>query len=419
MRALPAGGGSALSLSLLAIAALAPACVPHAAPGAADAKGPASCGALPADPAIAHRIAVSSARDGSVSLVDRGSLETLRVIEGTPADLPMQIAVDPRHEAFWVGNYRGGLASIGIAKDAAPRVVTTGGLLAGVAVSPDGCVVAANGARDLTLRLVDTASGRLVARTVLGNAADTPKHRLTQGMTSTHPVWLADGFGVLTEDDVHEEVVLVGRDGTVSARRALRSPIHSILLSRDGRNAFALEEGLADGSVPPSVAVLSIPDLALVREMDVPLPAGEPARLHHGALSPDGETLVVGNMGPLVGEGGGTTVTAFHWRTGDRLWAAPTERNAGHVRFLSPERILVIGHRAAEIAILDAKTGARLESWEVLGAAALGHSIGVEPNGDVTILDATLGQLLRFHAGEKSAESERLGAGEAESSLPE
>lgn len=405
--------GSGL-LAALAIAA----CGPRTAPPPSAAR---CAPALPASPRTAEVIAVSSSGDGSVTLVHASSLAVARSVGAAKVgrvEAPMQIAADPRRAAFWVANFGGGLGRIPI-DDTPVGVAATGMPLSGLALSPDGCRVAVNGAHDLALRLVDASDLHLVASVLLGNAAHAPTHApLTHGLASTHPLWLADSSAVLTEDNVHEELVLVSRDGKILARRAMRSAVHSLLLTRTGE-VLALEEGTADRAIAPAIAVLAIPSLEIVREIEVLLPKGERAKLHHGVLSPDGQSVVVANMGSLRGETTGSTVSAFRWRTGERLWSAPSVPGAGHAAFVAPDRVVVVGHRAAELIFLDAATGARVDGWPVLGAGSLGHGVGVDGSGAVTILDAPLGRVLRFRAGEPAGESERLGAGDAESSLPE
>jgi hypothetical protein len=237
-------------------------------------------------------------------------------------------------------------------------------------------------------------------------------------LASTHPVWLPDGSGVLVQDNIHEEVVLIGRDGTEKARCRLRAAVHTFLTTSAG-DPLALVEGTIDGEISPSVVVLAVPSLKVVREITVPLMPDEPAKLHHGALSPDGEIVVVANMGPMHGSKYGTTVAALRWKTGQVLWHMPTVRNAGHVRFLDKDRVIILGHHSAELPILDVWTGKRLETWRLEGATALGHSLSAEPDGTVLILDSSAGRLLRVSSKGIQGQSSPLGEGVSEASLPE
>lgn len=269
---------------------------------------------------------------------------------------PMLVAEDKVRRVFYVGNFNGGLGRIPM-DGSKPGSLDLGGVLIGVALSPDGKLLAVNGARDLTLRLVDPDNWKMVTSYRFGTPTDAPLHSpLTHGMASTHPVWLRDGSGVLVQDNIHEEVVLIGRDGKEKARRRLRTAAHTFLTTSTGE-ILALVEGTIDGKNLPSVVVLDGPSLKIVREIIVPLAPDEPAKLHHGSLSPDEEIVVVANMGPMHGDNFGTTVAALQWRTGKVLWHVPTVRNAGHVRFLDAERVIVLGHRDANLAILDVKTG--------------------------------------------------------------
>jgi DNA-binding beta-propeller fold protein YncE len=165
--------------------------------------------------------------------------------------------------------------------------------------------------------------------------------------------------------------------------------------------------------------VLGMPALGVIREITVPLAPGEPAKLHHGSLSPDGKTVVVANMGPMHGGKYGETVAALRWKTGEVVWHVPTVRNAGHVRFLDEDRVIVLGHNSSQLPVLDVRTGKTLETWRVEGAAALGHSLAAEPDGTVLVIDSSAGQLVRVGKGGIQDRSPGLGEGVSEASLPE
>jgi hypothetical protein len=366
-------------------------------------------------------IAVTSAATGKVMLLDRENLGLICTVEPEkpgPAPGPMLLVEDKARRVFYVGNFDGGLGRISTSDDK-PKTLDLGGMLIGMAISPDGRCLAVSGARDLTLRLVDLDSWTLLTSVRFGNPEDPPLHsHMTHGLASTHPIWLPDGSGVLTEDNIHEEVVLIGRNGKERARRRMRSGVHTFLVASKSE-ALALAEGTVDRSEPPRVVVLELPSLKVVREMVVPLASDEPAKLHHGSLSPDGEIAIVANMGPMHGEKFGTTVAALRWRTGEVLWHVPTVRNAGHVRFLDKDRVIVLGHHDPELAVLDVQTGKRLQTWKVPGTSSLGHSLGEEAGGTVLVIDSTSGRLLRLGNDGIKNQSPYLGQEVSEASLPE
>lgn len=366
-------------------------------------------------------VAVTVTETGQVVVLDRDKLTTIRTVEPEKpgaAPGPMLVVEDAARRVFYVGNFNGGLGQIPM-DGGKPKSLDLGGQLIGVAISPDGKLLAVNGAHDLTLRLVDLDAWRVAASLRFGTPTDAPLHSpLTHGMASTHPVWLPDGSAVLVQDNIHEEVVLIGRDGKEKARRHLRSAAHTFLTTSTGE-VLALVEGTIDGKTLPSVVVLGLPSLEVVREITVPLAPDEPAKLHHGSLSPDGETVVVANMGPMHGSKYGKTVAALRWKTGEVIWHVPTVRNAGHVRFLDSERVIILGHNSADLPVLDARTGKTLETWRVEGTTALGHSLAAEPDGTVLVIDSSAGRLVRVGSKGVRERSLTLGEGVSEASLPE
>lgn len=366
-------------------------------------------------------IAATLNESGEVVLLRRDSLEVVRRLvpsERPTSFRPMLVAEDHVRRQFYVGNFNGGVACI--PQDGSePVVIDMDGALVGLAISPDGKLLAVNGAHDLRLRLVDLDTKTVVSRTQLGNADDPPKHsHLTHGMASTHPVWLPDGSGVVTEDNIHEELVLVDRKGKVRMRRSMPSAVHSIIVAAKDR-LLALAEGAVDGAVQPQVIVLTVPELETVRAMQVPLAPGESAKLHHGALSPDGTAVVVANMGPMHGPGTGRSVACFRWKDGKLLWHAEATANAGHVQYLSADRLVILGHRATKLILLGSRTGESVADWPIPEARELGHSLEAEPGGTVLVLNATTGQVMRISQQGVVAKSVALGPGLTEASLAE
>jgi hypothetical protein len=366
-------------------------------------------------------IAATLNESGEVVLLRRDSLEVVRrfVPSHRPISFrPMLVAEDRARRLFYIGNFNDGIACI--PQDGGePFVIDMDGAVVGLAISPDGKLLAVNGAHDLRLRLVDLDKKTVVSRTALGNADDPPKHsHLTHGMTSTHPVWLPDGSGAVTQDNIHEELVLVDRVGKVRVRTSMPCAVHSmIVVPKD--QLLVLAEGAVDGSVPPQIIVMTLPDLKTVHAMQVPLSPGESAKLHHGALSPDGSAVVVANMGPMHGPGARRSVACFRWKDGEVLWRTEATANAGHVQYLSADRVVVLGHRATKLMVLGSRTGESVGDWPIPGAKELGHSLEAEPGGTALVLNATTGQVVRVGPKGIVVQSVPLGTGLTEASLAE
>ncbi len=368
-------------------------------------------------------IGVTAEGDGSVILLDAGTLQPVRTVKppagAPPPAAPMHVVEDAARRCFYMGNFAGGMARVPM-DGGEPAVLDVGGAVIGMALSPDRTTLAVNGATDLTLRLVDLQTFRVRSRTKLGNPHDEPLHsHLTHGLASTHPYWLPDGSAVVTNDNLHEVLLLVGMDGKVRARQRMRSGVHSVLFTPTGE-ALALAEGTVDGTVPPAVVVLDPKTLRVIREVEIPLGPGEPAKLHHGALTPEGGTVIVANMGPLHGSRPGTTVAALDWRTGRVRWRADTVRGAGHVRVVEGgRRLAVLGHRSADIVLLETASGKQTGTWKLGEVKTTGHSLAARPDGTLLVLASDTGRLLQVGPAGMVRRSPPLGTGVTEASLPE
>jgi hypothetical protein len=363
-------------------------------------------------------IALSRMEDGSVVLCDAATLTTVRRLVGGPAKAPMLIAADFVRRQFYVGNYRGGLARVPW-DGGAPEVMEMGGPSIGLAVDPRGALLAVNGAFDLQVTLVDLDTWKARTTTSIGDAHDPPKHsHLTHGLASTHPYFEPDGSGVVTEDNVHEELVRIDRDGRVVGRLPMPSAVHS-LVPRPAGGWLAVGEGAVDGSVKPFIGFVGPHAFELHRVTTLPLRDAEKAKLHHADVSGDQSLLVVANMGPMHGAGAGRSVHAIDLATGEIQWIAEGPKNAGHVRFLDGRRVAVLGHGAGVVTVLDARDGQVQATWEIPGASTLGHALQLEDAGSLLVIDTSQGRIVRLRAGSVAGTTEAFGPGTWEASLRE
>jgi hypothetical protein len=241
---------------------------------------------------------------------------------------------------------------------------------------------------------------------------------LTHGLTSTHPYFEPDGSNVLTEDNVHEALVKIDREGRVVGRLPAPSAVHS-LAPRPGGGWLAIGEGAVDGSARPFIGFVGRRDFTFERVTTLALHGDEKAKLHHADVSPDEWLLVAANMGPMHGAGAGRSVHAVDLGTGEVQWTAVGPKNAGHPRFLDAGRVAVIGHGAGVIAVLDTRDGHLHGTWTVPGASTLGHALQLEEDGSVLVVDTAQGRIVRLRDGSVAGASEPLGPGTWEASLRE
>lgn len=372
------------------------------------------------------RIAVTAAAHGAVVILDRADLSLVRrepSARGAPG-VPMYVLEDRARGVFYVANFNGGLARV---PPAGPiEAIDLGGSLGGLSLSPDGARLAATGAADLAVRVVDLEGFRLEASVSIGSAADPPRHPLTHGLASPHPLWL-DAAHLLVPDNVHEELVLVD---AVAAQARSRVPVPSAVheLIRGEAQVIALAEGNVDA--PASVLIFELggqqvsgcadcggPALIGERSVRIPLEPGEPAGLHHGILTPGAGLVLVANAGPRHGPEKGRTVAAVDLADGTVLWTAAGPAGAGHLAWLGDDRVMVMGHRALELVVLDATSGERLATWHLGKQVAPGHSLAVEPHDTVLLLDEGSGRVLRVTAKAVVDRSAPIGGGPMEASF--
>lgn len=362
-------------------------------------------------------IVLSRQEDGLIVLCDPTTLAERRRWTGGPAPAPMLIANDARRRCSYVGNFRGGIARVPW-EGGDPGVLPMPAPVIGLAIDKTGAVLAANGAFDLRLRLVDLHHWLIGADIPLSDPKDAPRHsHLTHGLKSTHPAFELDGSAVVTQDNVHEQVLRI-RDGRVVDAVQLPAAVHA-LLPRPGGGWVAIGEGAVDGSVPPFVACLAASDLHVERLVPLPLFSAEKAKLHHGEIAPDGSVVVVANMGPMHGAGGGQTVHAVDLQQGTVRWSRPGPRNAGHVRFVAADTVVVLGHRDGRLFAFDVADGSVRSVQPIDGVAAFGHAIEREADGALLVVDSGNGRLLRVRDGAVVASSAAYGAGTWEASLRE
>jgi len=89
------------------------------------------------------------------------------------------------------------------------------------------------------------------------------------------------------------------------------------------------------------------------------------------------------------------------------------------VRFLDKDRVIVLGHHDANLAIIDVVTGKQKAIWKVPGATSLGHSLGEESGGTVLVINSSAGRLVRVGSDSIKNQSPHLGEDVSEAFLPE
>ncbi len=250
----------------------------------------------------AARYAFATSEDAqTVTAIDLATRQAVATLPAGPTAHAMAVTRDGAR--LYVVNRRGrGLTVVDARSPAVLGTVALPSDPMGAAISPDGRRLAVLGRDRLVAWLLDPATGALEQEIGLGDA---PPGAGPPGPRSTHPVWAPDSASFYAQDNVHAALVRVDAEqGAVAARLPLPSPAHMAYVTPDGARVYALCVGVADGAVPPSVAVFDAASGRLLADVPIPLAAGETGELHHGAFDHARRRFFVANLGQGRPRGG-------------------------------------------------------------------------------------------------------------------
>jgi YVTN family beta-propeller protein len=161
-----------------------------------------------------------------------------------------------------------------------------------------------------------------------------------------HPYWSRDGKFVYASDNVNNTLVKIDKTtGNIKAVISLPGPNHYLHPSKDGKLLYAVNETTKGGGT--SVTLIDSETDKVVKDIPIPLEAGEPGLGHHGVFSEDGNYFFVCNEG-------GRTVAVIDAARQEVVKTIKVGMGAGHpVMTKDGKYIFVIHHKDNVIAVID------------------------------------------------------------------
>jgi YVTN family beta-propeller protein len=210
-----------------------------------------------------------------------------------------------------------------------------------IALSPDGKILAVVYKDALKVAFVDTATDVIITTISIGKEPE----GVFKGAMMKHPYWSMDGKCVYVSDNVNNTVVKIdGKSGEIKTTIALPGPTHYLHPSLDGKLLYAVNEAEKTGT---SVTLIDSATDKIVKDIPIPLEAGEQGLLHHGEFTKDGKYFFVCNEG-------GRTMAIMDTAKQEIVKTLKVGMGAGHPAMTKDGKyIFVMQHKDNVVTVID------------------------------------------------------------------
>ena len=210
-----------------------------------------------------------------------------------------------------------------------------------LALSPDGKTLAVAYKDALKISLIDTSTDAIIRTMEIGKE---PAGAF-KGAMMKHPYWSRNGKYLYASDNVNNTIVKIDAD-TFEIKAAIPLPgsNHYIHPSPDGKLLYAVNETTKGGT---SVTLIGNATDKIVKDISIPLEAGEPGLGHHGEFTRDGKFFFVCNEG-------GRTVAVIDTAKMEVIKTLKVGMGAGHPAMTRDGKyIFVIHHKDNVVTVID------------------------------------------------------------------
>lgn len=211
-----------------------------------------------------------------------------------------------------------------------------------LALSPNGKTIAVAYKDVLQITLIDTEADNIIKTIPIGKE---PEGNF-KGAMMKHPYWSKDSKYVYASDNVNNTIVRINAvSHAITATISLSGPNHYLHPSNDGKFLYAVNETFKDGRT--SVTVIDAATDKIVKDIQIPLEAGEKGMGHHGAFTEDGRYFFVCNEG-------GRTVSIIDTAKMEVVKSLKAGMGAGHPGMTKDGKyIIVIHHKDNVLTVID------------------------------------------------------------------
>jgi len=290
--------------------------------------------------AASDRIAfVPSEGDNNISIVDLNAEKVLKTLP--TGKTPHAIAFTKEGKGYVNNRGTKELTVIDGNKFEAVKTITLPATSFQLALSPDNKTLAVAYKDALKVSLIDTATDAIKSTIAIGREPGSE----FKGAMMKHPYWTRDGAYVYASDNVNNTIVKVDvKTGAIAATIDLPGPNHYLHPSPDGKLIYAVNEAEKTGT---SVTLIDSATDKVVKDIPIPLEAGEKGLLHHGEFTRDGKYFFVCNEG-------GRTVAIMDTAKQEIVKTLKSGMGAGHPGMTKDGKyFFVIHHKDNVITVID------------------------------------------------------------------
>jgi len=211
------------------------------------------------------------------------------------------------------------------------------------ALSPDGRTLAIVYKDALKISFIDTTTDAIIKTIAIGKEPE----GTFRGAMMKHPYWSKDSRYIYASDNVNNTIVKIApATGDIKTTISLPGSNHYLHPSKDGKLLYAVNETTKEGGT--SITLIDSENDKIIKDIPVPLEAGEQGLGHHGEFSKDGKYFFFCNEG-------GRTVAVMDVARQEIVKTIKAGMGAGHPAMTRDGKyIFVIQHKDNVVTVIDA-----------------------------------------------------------------
>ncbi len=210
------------------------------------------------------------------------------------------------------------------------------------ALSPDGRTLSVVYKDALKISFIDTSTDTIIKTISIGKEPE----GIFKGAMMKHPYWSKDGRFIYASDNVNNAIVKVdAATGEIKATIVMPGTNHYLNPSKDGKLLYAVNETTKGGGT--SITLIDSETDKIIKDIPIPLEAGEQGLGHHGEFTKDGKYFFSCNEG-------GRTVAVLDTAKKEIVKTIKVGMGAGHPAMTRDGKyIFVIQHKDNVVTVID------------------------------------------------------------------